>query len=116
MTLLLALTVGSLFTGAVYLLLRRSLVKLIMGLILMTHGVNLLIFMQGDGVRRGAVPIVDERGAPPPGVADPLVQALILTAIVISFGAIAFVMALAYRANQAANSDDLDDMISTDRL
>ncbi|MBX0327472.1 Na+/H+ antiporter subunit C [Oscillochloris sp. ZM17-4] len=111
MVLILAITIGCLFAGAIYLMLRRSVVKLILGLLLLSHGVNLLIFTMGDGVRRGAPPIVDDAGLPPANVADPLVQALILTAIVISFGIMAFVLALAYRANQAVGSDDLDDMI-----
>lgn len=117
MILLLAIAIGSLFGGAVYMMLRRSVVKLILGLVMLAHGVNLLIFTMGDGVRRGAPPIVDyETGAVAPGTADPLVQALILTAIVISFGITAFIMALAYRSTQAVKSDDLDDMASTDRL
>ncbi|PMP84212.1 MAG: cation:proton antiporter [Chloroflexus aggregans] len=116
MIILLAIAIGSLFGGATYLMLRRSVVKLILGLIMLSHGVNLLIFTMGDGVRRGAPPMVDANGQPPPGVADPLVQALILTAIVISFGFTAFVLALAYRSNQAVGSDDLDDLSTTDRL
>jgi multicomponent Na+:H+ antiporter subunit C len=52
----------------------------------------------------------------PAVVADPLPQALILTAIVIGFGVLAFAMVLAYRAYQAVESDDLDDMRSTDAL
>ncbi|GIV87873.1 sodium:proton antiporter [Chloroflexus sp.] len=116
MIILLAIAIGSLFGGATYLMLRRSVVKLILGLIMLSHGVNLLIFTMGDGVRRGAPPLVDANGQPPPGVADPLVQALILTAIVISFGFTAFVLALAYRSNQAVGSDDLDDLSTTDRL
>lgn len=116
MIILLAIAIGALFAGATYLVLRRSVVKLILGLILLSHGVNLLIFTMGDGVRRGAPPLIDASGQPPAGAADPLVQALILTAIVISFGFIAFVLALAYRSNQAAGSDDLDDLSTTDRL
>ena len=117
MILLLAISIGTLFAGAVYLMLRRSVVKLILGLVLLSHGVNLLIFTMGDGVRRAGLPIVDSNtGIAAPGTADPLVQALILTAIVISFGLVAFVMALAYRATQAMQSDDLDDMANTDRL
>jgi multicomponent Na+:H+ antiporter subunit C len=117
MIVILSLVIGSLFAGAAYLMLRRSVVKLILGLILLSHGVNLLIFVMGDGVRRGAPPIVPGgANAPPPDVADPLVQALILTAIVISFGITTFMLALAYRADQAVNSDDLDDMATTERL
>lgn len=116
MTILLAVAIGSLFAGATYLLLRRSVVKLILGLVLLSHAVNMLIFVQGDGVRRGAPPILNADGTVPADVADPLVQALILTAIVISFGLTAFVLALAYRANQAVGSDDLDDMVTSDQL
>lgn len=117
MILLLAVVIGTLFAGAIYMLLRRSVVKVILGLVMLSHGVNLLIFTMGDGVRRGAPPILDyPDGLPNPGMADPVVQALILTAIVISFGITAFVMALAYRATQAVRSDDLDDMATTDKL
>ncbi len=110
MILILAITIGCLFAGGFYLILRRSLVKLILGLVLLSHGANLLIFTMGDGVRRGAPPIVDKSGIAPANVADPVVQALILTAIVISFGLTAFILTLAYRANQATGSDDLDTM------
>lgn len=117
MTLVLSLVVGVLFAGATYLMLRRSVVKLILGLILLSHGVNLLLFLMGDGVVRGDAPFVDAAtGAATASSADPLPQALILTAIVISFGFTAFILALAYRANQAVQSDDLDDMTATDKL
>jgi multicomponent Na+:H+ antiporter subunit C len=117
MTLVLSLVVGVLFAGATYLMLRRSVVKLLLGLVLLSHGTNLLLFLMGDGVVRGSPPFVDAAtGVTPAGTADPLPQALILTAIVISFGFTAFIMALAYRANQVMQSDDLDDMTSTDKL
>jgi multicomponent Na+:H+ antiporter subunit C len=117
MIVVLSLVIGTLFAGAAYLMLRRSVVKLILGLVMLSHGVTLLIFTMGDGVRRGAPPIADPlSGVPPPGAADPLVQALILTAIVISFGILTFILALAYRADHAVNSDDLDDMDTTDRI
>ncbi|MCS6882175.1 MAG: NADH-quinone oxidoreductase subunit K [Oscillochloridaceae bacterium] len=117
MTFILSLVVGSLFAGAAYLMLRRSLVKLILGMVLLSHGTNLLLFLMGDGVVKGRPPFVDEAtGVTPTAAADPLNQALILTAIVINFGFTAFILSLAYRANQAVNSDDLDDMVETDRL
>lgn len=117
MLFVLSLVVGTIFAGATYLMLRRSLVRLILGLVLLGHGTNLLLFLMGDGLVRGAPPFVDPAtGVAAPAVADPLPQALILTAIVISFGLTAFTMALAYRANQATNSDDLDEMTSTDQL
>lgn len=117
MTLVLSLVVGSLFAGAAYLMLRRSLIKLILGLVLLGYGTNLLLFLMGDGLVRGDPPFVDAAtGVVASSAADPLPQALILTAIVISFGLTAFTMALAYRAYQAADSDDLDDLTSTDSL
>lgn len=117
MVLILAVVIGTLFAGAIYLMLRRSVVKLILGLILLSYSANLLLFVMGDGIRRGGPPIIVDGQTPPlDSTADPLVQALILTAIVISFGILAFTLALAYRANQAVNSDDLDDMVSTDKL
>ncbi|NJN18477.1 MAG: cation:proton antiporter [Oscillochloris sp.] len=117
MNLIISLVVGTLFAGAVYLMLRRSVVKLILGLILLSHGAVLLLFLMGDGLIKASPPFVDAvTGVAAPETADPLIQALILTAIVISFGFIAFFLALAYRADQAADSDNLDDMVSTDTL
>jgi multicomponent Na+:H+ antiporter subunit C len=117
MTFVLSIVVGTLFAGATYMMLRRSVVKLILGLVLLSHGTNLLLFLMGDGVVRGDPPFIDyATGAASATAADPLPQALILTAIVISFGFTAFILALAYRADQAVQSDDLDDMRSTDAL
>jgi multicomponent Na+:H+ antiporter subunit C len=113
---LLAFTVGGLVAAAVFLLLRRSLAKIILGLALLTNAVNLLIFTVG-GLTRAAPPITSEGAdAPALPVADPLPQALILTAIVIGFGVLAFMMVLAYRAYQEVGSDDLDRMVLTDAL
>jgi len=108
-TSLMAVTVGFLYASGVYLMLSRSLFKLIIGLVLLSHGANLLIFT-GGGLIRAQPPIL------PPGqttfdvpVADPLPQALILTAIVISFGVLAFALVLFSRAYQATQSDDTDE-------
>lgn len=117
MSFVLSMVVGVLFAGAVYMMLRRSVVQLIIGLVLLSHGTNLLLFLMGDGVVRGNPPFVDPAsGVAAANTADPLPQALILTAIVISFGFLAFIMALGYRADQAVRSEDLDAMISTDKL
>jgi multicomponent Na+:H+ antiporter subunit C len=105
MLLVFAITSGVIFACGVYLLLRRSMVRLLIGLSLITYAVNLLIFSLSDLSRRAA-PIVDV--VPDTEMADPLPQALILTAIVISFGVLAFTMALAYRASQAAETDNMD--------
>lgn len=114
MNLVLALVVGSLFAGGLYMLLRRSIVKLIIGLALLSHAGNLLIFTAA-GVTRGRPPLIAEGATvPAPPFADPLPQALILTAIVISFGVLAFALVLVHRTHQSVGSDDLDDMKATD--
>ncbi len=111
MQLVFAITVGVIVACAFYLMLRRSMVRLIVGLAMLTYAINLLIFSTDNPQTRGA-PIVDE--TPLEAMADPLPQALILTAIVISFGVLAFTVALGYRASQAVQSDDLDALQSTD--
>ncbi|MCW5774947.1 MAG: Na+/H+ antiporter subunit C [Phycisphaeraceae bacterium] len=114
MKLLLALLVGGLFAAGIYLIVRRSIVKLIMGLILLSHGANLLIFASG-GLVRAQAPLV-EPGALTPETphADPVPQALILTAIVIGFGVVAFMMVLVSRAYRAVGTDDTDEFTGTD--
>src|SRR5690554_975961 len=102
MGVVLAVVCGGLYGAATYMLLRRSLVKIAMGLVLLSHAAHLLIFTSG-GLVRGEPPIVAEGAAVPLGhVADPLPQALILTAIVISFGVLAFALVLVHRAYEAA--------------
>jgi multicomponent Na+:H+ antiporter subunit C len=101
----LAILVGILYTAGVYMMLRRSVVKLLIGIALLSHAANLLVFSAG-GVVRGRPPIVD--GGAPAGVADPLPQALVLTAIVIGFGVLAFAIALLHRVHQETGSDDVE--------
>ena len=114
MTTVLAFVIGGLYAAALYLMLRRSLAQLIIGLALLTNAANLLIFVVG-GLSRARPPLIPEGETQPIGpIADPLPQALILTAIVIGFGVLAFAMVLAYRANQVVASDDLDNMRTTD--
>ncbi len=116
MELLFAAMIGTLYGCALYLLLRRSIVKLAIGLTLLGNGANLLVFSSGD-LLRGRPPLVPPEGTTVPlPAADPLPQALILTAIVISFGVLVFTVALIYRTYQALRTDDLDDLTSTDRL
>ncbi|NTU82563.1 MAG: cation:proton antiporter [Chloroflexales bacterium] len=89
---------------------------MIVGLALLTNATNLLIFTAG-GLTRARPALVPPGAEAPAGpVADPLPQALILTAIVIGFGLLAFTMVLAYRAYQAVGSDDLDALRTTDLL
>ncbi len=109
-----ALVVGALFGASVYMMLRRSIVKLVIGLILLSNAANLLIFTV-SGLTRGAPPLIPEGMQMPDGAwADPLPQALILTAIVIGFGVLAFAVVLIHRAYEVVGEDDLDQMRSTD--
>lgn len=106
MEILLSCAVGALFAAGTYMMLRRSMVKLIAGLILLSHGTNLLIFLSGRLVR-GKAPIVPEGETVLVGdYADPLPQALILTAIVIGFGLLAFALILVRRVSEETHSDD----------
>ena len=116
MAVVLALVIGVLYGVAVYLLLRRSLAQLILGLGMLTNATNLLIFTVG-GLVRARPPLVgpDAQQLTPP-FADPVPQALILTAIVIGFAVLAFGLVLAYRAFQVVGSDDLDELNTTDTL
>ena len=97
---LLAMVVGVLVTGSVYLMLSRNLVRFIFGLVLASNAVNLLIFAAGGGHRGVRPPILPPAGAPPGDLANALPQALVLTAIVIGFALLAFVFVLFYRAAQ----------------
>jgi multicomponent Na+:H+ antiporter subunit C len=114
MEVLLAVTVGVLYASGLYLLLRRSLMQVILGLALLTNGANLLIFTAA-GIIRANPPLVPEGETALTGTfADPLPQALILTAIVIGFALQAFAMALAYRVYTSTGSDDVDLLRTTE--
>lgn len=114
MELLLAITIGTVYAASFYLLMRRGVVRVVLGIALLSQAVNLLLFTAG-GLREGAVPFIGEgETALSASAADPLPQALILTAIVISFGVLAFTLAMVHRADQSTGSDDLDDLKGTD--
>lgn len=104
----LAVVVGVLYGGAVYLMLHRSIVKLVIGIALLSHAANLLVFTAG-GLGSGVPPIVPEGAvATPAQAADPLPQALVLTAIVISFGVLAFAVTLVHRLHQETGRDAVE--------
>jgi multicomponent Na+:H+ antiporter subunit C len=109
MELLLAITAGALYAAGLYLLLRRRLAQLIVGLGLLTNGTNILIFTSG-GLTRAIPPVVPEGSESlEPPFADPVPQSLILTAIVIGFGVLAFTLVLAHQVHRMNGSDDLGD-------
>jgi multicomponent Na+:H+ antiporter subunit C len=103
--------VGVLVASGVILLLERSLTRVLMGMVLLANGVNVLILAGG---RYGGPPIV---GTTPPGeMSDPLPQAMILTAIVITLGLTAFLLALAYRSWRLFGHDEVQDDIEDRRI
>ena len=103
--------VGLFFAAAIYLMLSKHIIRMLLGIALFGNAVNLLIFTAGR-VASEVAPIIPEGARPlPPGpTANPLPQALILTAIVISFSFFAFLLVLAYRAYQDLGTDDTDGM------
>ena len=113
MILVLAGLVGALFAGGTYLLLQRTLTRTVLGLALYGHAVNVLLLLSGG--RAGAPPLVGVDGEGP-AVADPLPQAMALTAIVITFGIVAFLLALAYRSWTLTGDDEAEDDIEDRRI
>ncbi|MGD1887008.1 MAG: Na+/H+ antiporter subunit C [Cohaesibacteraceae bacterium] len=106
----LAVLIGIYFAASIYLMLSRHIIRLLLGAALLSNAVNLLIFTAGRLVHE--VPPVVPYGlyAPEAITANPLPQALVLTAIVIAFSIFAFLLVLAMRAYQVLGTDDTDHM------
>ena len=98
------------YATAIYLLLSRSIIRLLLGVVVLGNAVNLSIFTAGRLTREVPPIIPIELDVPAVATANPLPQALVLTAIVISFSFFAFLLVLAYRAYQALGTDDVDKM------
>lgn len=111
----LIILIGFLFSCGFYLVLRRSFLRMLVGVLFFGQAANLALLVL-PGIGDGVSPIV-KAGAtiPPEGYADPLPQALILTAIVIGFGVIAFATVLLKKAHHDLQTDDLDQLTHTDR-
>lgn len=108
----LAITAGVLIACGVYLLLERSLTRILLGVIIASNGVNLL-FLVASG-KPGRPPLNDLWSADE--IADPLPQAMVLTAIVITMAVTAFVLALAYRSFQLNGHDEVADDVEDARI
>ncbi len=108
MEIVLAFVIGGLYAAGIYLMLRRSMAKLLMGLIFLSNATNLLIFVAA-GLTRGRPALVaaSETTLAQPH-ADPLPQALVLTAIVIGFGVLAFFLTLLRQTHRRLGVEDLD--------
>lgn len=132
MELIALIAVGVLFGAGIYLILQKSLLRVVLGTALVSHAVNLLLLTSGR-LKRGSAPILEKGGGvhgtdgqglhvPAPtetgalegaaqaigGVTDPLPQALILTAIVIGFATTALLLVIAYKTFEVHGTDDLD--------
>jgi len=108
-SLALLVLVGVLFAVGTYLLMERSLTRIALGVGVLGNGVNVLLVIVGS--RPGRAPIIGEDGE----LADPLPQALVLTAIVIGFALLAFLLALAWRNWTITENDAVEDDVE-DRL
>ena len=112
MSLVVALTAGALFATGTYLLLQKLLSRIIVGLGFIAHAANLVLL--GSGGRPGQPPIID--GTDPATFSDPVEQALVLTAIVITFGVTAFLLALAHRSWEEHGTDEVEDDVEDRRI
>jgi len=112
----LSILVGGLYGAGVYMMMRRSIVKLIIGLALLGHGSNLLILLMGMLTRGRPAVIPPDQTQLVSAFADPVPQALILTAIVIGFGVLAFTVVLIRGTYKTLNTDDLDQLHMTDSI
>ena len=114
MTLLLAIMVGLLFTLGSYLLMQRTPARLILGLMLLGNGANLAVFLAG-GLTAGQPPLIPAgETTAAPGAADPLPQALVLTAIVIGFAVTSLAAGLVWRTQTDHPDNDLDALERTE--
>lgn len=104
-TLVLVVTVGLLFACGVYLLLERSLTRVLVGIVLISNGTNILFLVASGPAGNPPLSNVYQPGE----MSDPLPQALVLTAIVITLGTTAFILAMAYRSWQINGNDDVQD-------
>ncbi|NUB92972.1 NADH-quinone oxidoreductase subunit K [Haloterrigena sp. SYSU A558-1] len=109
---ILAAVVGALFALGTFLLLRRDLIRVVWGLAIISQAANVYLLAMG-GLAEGtadSVPILAGHGDHVPQTADPLVQALVLTAIVIGFGMTAFALVLSYRVYEEHDTLDVSDL------
>ncbi len=97
--------IGGLTSAGVYLLLERSLTRMLLGLLLFGNAINLLILIVGGP--SGNPPVRGRTSNGETTTADPLAQGMILTAIVITMGVAAFVLALAYRSYRLTTEEEV---------
>ncbi|MCG1010086.1 Na(+)/H(+) antiporter subunit C [Salinicoccus sp. ID82-1] len=106
MEIVIIILAGILIGAAVYLMLSKSLIRIIIGTAIMSHGVHLMLLTMGR-LKRGSIPVLDEEVS---NYSDPLPQALILTAIVIAFALTAYTLVLALRSYRELDTDNVEEM------
>jgi multicomponent Na+:H+ antiporter subunit C len=113
MSVALAVTVGGLFAVGTFLLMRRDLVRVVWGVVVVSQATFVYLIAMG-GVNEGThdlVPVLASHGSDVAEIADPVVQALVLTAIVISFGTTALALVLSYRAYEENETIDVTEWV-----
>lgn len=110
--LIMALTVGTLFAAGFYLLLQRSLMRVLLGVVVLGHGTNLLLQIAAGPP--GAPPVLGTGNSA--AITDPLPQALALTAVVITFALTTFLLALGYRSFVLVGHDEVQDDVEDRRI
>ncbi|MBU3701274.1 MAG: Na(+)/H(+) antiporter subunit C [Acidimicrobiia bacterium] len=113
MTVMIAAIVAVLFGTGVYMILQRTLTRIVLGMALLSHGANLLLLAVGGA--SGTAPFIGAFGVDD-RVTDPVPQALALTAIVISFAMTAFLLALAFRSWRLTRNDEVEDDLEDRRI
>jgi len=116
MEILYIILIGLLYSLGFYMILRRSFVKVIIGIAILGHAANLMIFVVGKMTKSVAAFAPSDGTTLVEPFADPVPQALILTAIVIGFGVQAFALVLFRKAYQSTGSDDIQQLKTTDRI
>jgi multicomponent Na+:H+ antiporter subunit C len=101
---------GLFFATAIYLMLSRHIIRILLGVSILGNAVNLTIFTNGRVTREVPPIIPGDAVVPVEAIANPLPQALVLTAIVISFSFFAFLLVLVFRSYQEIGTDDTDEM------
>jgi multicomponent Na+:H+ antiporter subunit C len=112
MILAFSITVGLLFMAGVYLILKHDLIRVVGGMVLISNAANL--YIMGAAVSRGYAPILPFNIEADGTVSDPVVQALVLTAVVISFGVSALLLAIVYRVYLSHRTVDLEELSDLD--
>lgn len=112
--LVMVIAMGVMFAGGVYLMLSRSLTRVLLGIVLFGNAANLMLVLTSG--KPGRAPLTDGENLSTSGMSDPLPHALTLTAIVITFGVTAFMLAMIYRSWRLMRRENLDDDLEDIRV